>query len=303
MGEPIVHKLPPASVPEPDGPPAEQAPTPTSTPTTKAVARVLGPPALLCPDGTTVDSLREAALELLVYLAVHRDGAALDDIKEALYPDATIHRATQRLATDVANLRNRLRHITGPTADRSDPVINTGGRYHLNPDLIEVDWWTVHDLATSAKHSEDRDERVRFLREALAAYHGVLADGAPYEWLSAHQERTRRAGVALHVALAKERAETDPAEAAHDWDAASSLDPHHEDLAVATMRAHARNHDPEAIRATMRRLRHALDEIDEQPDENTRALAADLLAKLRKIERSDGSGRVAAVLPEHDIDK
>ena len=260
-------------------------PTPTGTPGAKAVVRVLGSPALLYPDGTPVDSLREAALELLVYLAVHRDGAALDDIKEALYPDATIHRATQRLATDVANLRNRIRHILGPAGDRADPVINTGGRYHLNPDLVDVDWWTVHDLATSAKHSEDRDERMRFLREAIEAYHGVLADGAPYEWLSSHQERSRRLGVALHVALAKELADTDPAEAAQHWDAASSLDPHHEDLAVAAIRAHARNHDPDAIRATMRRLRRALDEIDEQPDENTRALVAGLLAKLGNHQR------------------
>ena len=177
--EPADEKPPAAAVPVPGSAPAEPAPTPTGTPGAKAVVRVLGSPALLYPDGTRVDSLREAALELLVYLAVHRDGAALDDIKEALYPDATIHRATQRLATDVANLRNRIRHILGPAGDRADPVINTGGRYHLNADLVDVDWWTVHDLATSAKHSEDRDERMRFLREAIEAYHGVLADGAP----------------------------------------------------------------------------------------------------------------------------
>ena len=165
--EPADEKLPPDPSRRRTMSPPNPWPTPTGTPGTKAVARVLGSPALLYPDGTPVDSLREAALELLVYLAVHRDGAALDDIKEALYPDATIHRATQRLATDVANLRNRVRHISAPTGDRADPVINTGGRYHLNSDLVDVDWWTVHDLATSAKHSEDREERMRFLREAI----------------------------------------------------------------------------------------------------------------------------------------
>jgi DNA-binding SARP family transcriptional activator len=273
-------KLPPGPVPAPASVHDESVPTSAGAPGTKAVARVLGSPALLYPDDTPVDSLREAALELLVYLAVHREGSALDDVKEALYPDATIHRATQRLATDVGNLRNRVRHIAGLGGDRADPVINTGGRYHLNSDLVDVDWWTVQDLATSAKHSEDRDERMRFLHEAIDAYHGVLADGAPYEWLSTHQERSRRLGVALHVALAKELADTDLAEAAQHWDAASSLDPHHEDLAVAAIRAHARNHDAEAVRGTMRRLRRALDEIDEQPDENTRSLVANILAKL-----------------------
>jgi nucleoid-associated protein YgaU len=145
--EPADEKPPAAAVPAPGDVPAEPAPTPTGTPGAKAVVRVLGSPALLHPDGTRVDSLREAALELLVYLAVHRDGAALDDVKEALYPDAAIHRATQRLATDVANLRNRIRHILGPSGDGADPVINTGGRYHLNAYLVDVDWWTVHDLA------------------------------------------------------------------------------------------------------------------------------------------------------------
>jgi hypothetical protein len=77
----------------------------------------------------------------------------------------------------------------------------------------------------------------------------------------------------------------DPGEGAKHWDADGSLDPHHEDLAVAAIRAHARNHDPDAVRATMRRLRRALDEIDEQPDEKTRALVADLLAKLGTHQR------------------
>ena len=230
-----------------------------------------GSPALLYPDGTPVDSLREAALELLVYLAVHRErrrsrrhqGSALPGRHASTAPPNASPPTSPTSATASGT-------SSGLAGDRADPVINTGGRYHLNSDLVDVDWWTVHDLATSAKHSEDRDERMRFLREAIDAYHGRPRRRAPYEWLSSHQERSRRLGVALHVALAKELADTDPAEAAQHWDAASSLDPHHEDLAVAAIRAHARNHDPDAIRATMRRLRRALDEIDEQPDESTR---------------------------------
>jgi hypothetical protein len=35
----------------------------------------------------------------------------------------------------------------------------------------------------------------------------------------------------------------------------------------------------------MRRLRRALDEIDEQPDENTRSLVADLLSKMGNHQR------------------
>jgi hypothetical protein len=191
--EPAAEKPPPVSVPARGGPPRRTRADPTETPGTKAVAHVLGSPALLYPDDTR-GLATGGRPRALVYLAAHREGAPLDDIKEGLYPDATIHCATQRLATDVANLRHRIRHILGAAGDRADPVINTGGRYHLNSDLVDVDWWTVHDLATSAKHSEDNDERIRFLHKAIEAYHAILADGAPYEWLSSHQ-RSRPSAV------------------------------------------------------------------------------------------------------------
>jgi len=244
-------------------------------------ARVLGTPAILLPDGTAVDSVREAALELLTYLAVHRDGAAIDDIKEALYGDATRDRARQRLATDVANLRNRLRHAH-PNRDAddtvADPVINTGGRYHLNPDLIDIDWWDVQDAITRAKNATTQADQQAALDHALGAHHGPLADDRDYDWATRAREHTRRASTWIHAQLATLLADTDPQRAAALLEEACNQDPYDEDLARLALQAHARTGNLAAVKLRMSRLRGALDELDETPDEHTEALARQLTA-------------------------
>src|SRR5262249_53063672 len=106
-------------------------------------ARVLGRPTLITV-GAPKQDLRRRALELLVYLVVHRRGANLTDIKEAFWPDATDRRAGERLQTEAGDLRARIRDAywaanpdLDPGEDKRPPidsVVNTGGRYHLNPD-------------------------------------------------------------------------------------------------------------------------------------------------------------------------
>jgi DNA-binding SARP family transcriptional activator len=248
----------------------------------RAHAQVLGPPALYLLDHTPVDGLREVALELLVYLAVHREGASLDDIKEAVYGDATRKSATQRLQNDVSNLRNRIRHILGITAEDGDPVINTGGHYHLNPDLVSVDWWTVQDALAAATATTDPEQQRSLLQAARDAFGGTLAEDAEYEWVLQDQEHVRRQGVILHTQLAALTGEANPDQAAELLEAACVLDPFNEDLAQSTMRAHARTGNPDAVKARLRALKSALDELDEEPDDATRDLANDLVVGLRR---------------------
>ncbi len=249
----------------------------------RAPAQVLGTPSLYRLDHTPIDGLREVALELLVYLAVHRDGASLEDIKEAIYGDATRERAKQRLQTDVGNLRNRIRHILGITPkQRGDPVINTGGHYHLNPDLIDVDWWRVQDALAQATATTDPALREAALWRARDAFHGPLAEGAEYEWILQDQEHARRQGVIIHTQLAALLADADPQQAAQCYEAAAALDPYNEDLAQAAMRAHAATGDAEAIKDRLRALRTALDDLDEEPDDATVQLATNLIVRLRK---------------------
>jgi two-component SAPR family response regulator len=256
--------------------------------------RVLGHPAVLGRDGAPVGSVREAALELLVYLAVHRDGVSVDAVKEAVYGDATRARAAQRLSTDLANLRNRIRYAAG-VEHGMNPVVNTGGRYRLDASLVEVDWWTVQAAVRRLREAADDDARVEALRNGLAAFHGVLAEGANYEWLSEYQESSRRLGVGLHVRLAVLLGDREPQEAAGLLEGACDLDPYDEDLAVRAMSAHARLGDGDAVRGRWRQLRAALTELGESPDAATKDLVATLL--------TSGSPAPAAPAPSSRPDR
>jgi len=275
------------------GPPPVGPPRDDTTPAAAAAAgtgrvrvpvRVLGRPALGT-DGVPGQPLRRRAQELLVYLAVHRAGANLPDIKEAFWPDASNRRAGERLQTEVGDLRRRIRYAyrgintdTGPE-EQVQPVVNTGGRYHLNPDLVDVDWWSVQDALAATTHMA---HRVEHLRRAVEAFHGPLAEGCGYDWLPEMEEHVRRRGIIAYTQLAQLVADTDPQEAARLLDQATVLDRYNEDLARAAMRAHTRLRDADAVRAQLHRIRAALDDIDLEPDEQTTTLATDLLRQITK---------------------
>jgi hypothetical protein len=196
--------------PDPGGdPPPEPAPAdagahtgllagpsdPASPP--PVAVRVLGRPAVLDRDGRPSPGIRSKALELLVYLAVNRHGADLRDIMEALFPDATIRRASERLSTVVADLRKHIRRAatTGgeqPLRDRLEPIPNTGSRYHLDPAIVHVDWWTALDHYHVVTGCTDNDQRLAHLTAAIDAADGALAEGVDYDWVDTDREAVRR---------------------------------------------------------------------------------------------------------------
>ena len=119
--------------------------------------------------------LRAKSIELLVYLAIHRDGVPLDQIIEAVWPGVPAQRAAQRLSTCLANLRTIIRAAL-PTTDpdaKAEPIVNTGGHYHLAPAIIDVDWWQLLDEQATT------DTSAAALKEG---WH-LLADRCDYPWL------------------------------------------------------------------------------------------------------------------------
>ncbi|MFV2104543.1 BTAD domain-containing putative transcriptional regulator [Micromonospora sp. LOL_024] len=266
---------------------ARQSPTDSPEPPTPAAdrtqpkvrVRILGSPAIIGADGTPVTGVRRASYELLTYLAVHRDGADIADIEVAMTPDATPRRARDRLSTNVANLRNRLTTAAGlnPGDDTHTfkPVVNPGGRYYLDPNLVDIDWWRVLDATSRAGRTTDRQAQREALEEAVSNWGGLLHHD--YEWSDGPQHTCRQVGVNIHARLAVLVADTDPARARNLLDAACTIDPINEEIARLAMTAHSQTGDTAAVRTRLTALTQALQTIDEEPAEETRRLARRLL--------------------------
>jgi nucleoid-associated protein YgaU/two-component SAPR family response regulator len=241
--------------------------------------RVLGRAAVEDTDGNPVSGLRATAAHLLVFLACHRDGANIPDVQEAIWPEATLRRAGQRLSTTVANLRWALRTAAALSAEEAgdwQPVVNTGGRYHLNPDCVQVDWWQVRDAAAKAAASSDAAIRRAALTEAVDVWGGLVYDNK-YEWIDPYLHTCRQYGLAIHTQLAELVADTDPQQARNLLDAAADIDPLNEQVACLAMRAHARLGETTAIKQRLATLTRALDEVDVEVDDATRELAGNLI--------------------------
>ncbi|WP_433304391.1 BTAD domain-containing putative transcriptional regulator [Actinoplanes sp. CA-030573] len=260
---PIAHP-PPAAAPADEPTPVASSPVPV---------HLFGPPTIFQYDGSAITGLRHHARELLVYLAVHRGGANLPDIMEAFWPNATMRRAAQRLSTEVADLR---RHLRQAADNRSiQPVVNTGGRYHLDPDLLDIDLWRFIDILRRLQHA-DTAARPALLQQACDSGTAPLADGYRYEWVDSVREQLRRDRIRVRVELAQLVGRDDPAAAADLLAAAAALDPADEELAQRLMRALAAANSSAAVPGVLEQLRAALHNIDEQPSEATVTLAARL---------------------------
>jgi two-component SAPR family response regulator len=157
------------------------------------------------------------------------------------------------------------------------PVVNTGSRYRLDADLLDIDTWTLADALSQAAATTDPADRIAALRRAADAHTGTLADGCDYDWIDQAREQHRRYGIRARIHLADLLAATDPHEAATLTHAAAELDPYNDELARHAMRAAARIGDTPAVRGHLNQLRAALDEIDEEPSAETLALATQLL--------------------------
>jgi DNA-binding SARP family transcriptional activator len=219
---------------------------------------------------------------------VHRNGANLSQIMEAFWPDAKVRRAAERLSTEVSNLRGHIRQAAG---DKDiQPVVNSGSRYHLDGELVDVDVWRLVDALRPGVAATEPAARIAALREAIDAHTGVLAEGHDYDWIEPAREQLRRNGIRARVSLAELLAEPDPHTAAQLTRAAAALDPINEDLTRQAMRALARIGDIAAIRAQLHQLRAALEDIDEAPSDETITLAAHLERQISGGGRAERDG-------------
>ncbi|BCB89332.1 hypothetical protein [Phytohabitans suffuscus] len=110
-------------------------------------------------------------------------------------------------------------------------MINTGGRYHLNPDLLDIDVWRLVDALRQAGAATDPTARINALQQVVDADTGDLSAGFDYDWIDRPREQLRRQGFRARLHLADLLAGTDPRQAADLAKAAATLEPYNRGVA------------------------------------------------------------------------
>jgi len=266
----------PAKLPEPDrsGPPAGEP-----SPARPVEVRLLGPLQVRLHGRQLTKGLRTKAPELLAYLLVHPAGVTRDAAIEALWPELDPDRGVAWFKAVLGNLRRAL----GPAAAANTAVIaRVGDRYQANPDLIGCDLWRFQRALATAGAATDPAAKSAALKQALAAYHGDLMDGADYDWALTEREDLRRQAISAARRLADLHQQTGDHERALDaLEQAVRWDPYHEELYQRIMRVQARLGRAEEIRRTYRRLELRMADLDDDPSQPTRQLRDQLLRAAR----------------------
>ncbi|MCX2948973.1 BTAD domain-containing putative transcriptional regulator [Lentzea sp. NEAU-D7] len=238
--------------------------------------RLLGVPALHWPDTEhdVTAAIQPRLRELVVFLAVHPEGTTREALVNALWPANTSDKTNNALNTALSRLRNAMAKATRGTI--TDIAIVGGGRYRLDPDLVEVDYWHLDRAITARRSASTAQERIDAYREVVNLYTGPLAEGIESEWLEPVREAVRRDVIDAAAALAHALREVDPEQTLELLERARTFDPHNELLYRDIMRLQGRLGRLEAIPRTLALLTSKLAEIDDEPSPEATWLAANL---------------------------
>ena len=227
--------------------------------------------------------------ELLVFLALHPDGVHRDTLVGALWADNPPARPTNALNTALSRLRRSLSEATGAVV--GDITTVGEGRYQLDPDLVDVDYWRLGDAVAARRVASSGSERIAAYQRVVDCYGGILAEGMDTEWIDAAREATRRDGIDAVAALARALVDSDPQRTLDLLETARAFDPHNELLYRDIMRLQERLGHLDAIPRTLTLLGTRLAEIGEAPTADSRSLAA------RLQRRHDAAGTDTARIP------
>jgi DNA-binding SARP family transcriptional activator len=188
------------------------------------------------------------AESLLAYLLLHRDAPQpRQRLAFVLWPDSTEPQAR----TNLRHLLHTLRHAL-PNADRYIDVTSRTLQWRTDaPFWLDV---AAFEDALARAGSEDGDDAVAALHDAVETYTGDLLEGSYDEWLFEHRERLRQRYLDALERLARLLEERgDPAQALPYAERLLRHDP----LREETCRLLMRLHDARGNRAQALRVYHA----------------------------------------------
>jgi DNA-binding SARP family transcriptional activator len=149
------------------------------------------------------------------------------------------------------------------------------GRYRLDPYTITVDLWQMLAAIGRANTAPDDHAALTALREAADLYGGDFAANQDRAWVTDYQTTHRNQILNVYSRIAELLEADQPDAAIAALDQALTHDPVNEELYQRIMRVQGRQHRPDAVRRTMRRLENQLAELGgAEPSEATRRVAA-----------------------------
>jgi DNA-binding SARP family transcriptional activator len=252
-------------------------PTPTGQRPAPVRLSVLGPLTLATEAGAISSGVRSGSLAVLALLAAHPAGRTLEQLADDLHPNAEPDAGTNRVHTDIVAARTVLRETTGITG-RGRFIVHggaRGGRYRIDPDLVEVDLWRMLSAIDRAnKANDDETAALAALQEAAQLYGGDFAAGQDRAWALDYATTYRHQILNVYARIAELLEADHPDQAVAALETAIALDPVNEELYQRLMRIHGRQHRPDAVRRTLRLLEDRLAGIGEaEPSEATRRVA------------------------------
>ncbi|MEU4763117.1 BTAD domain-containing putative transcriptional regulator [Actinosynnema sp. NPDC023794] len=201
--------------------------------------------------------------KLLVFLGLHPDGAGREALIAALWATSPPERTTNAMNTGLSRPRRALTTATGGAL--SDVVLVGEGRFRLDPDLVEVDYWSFGAAVTARRTAATDHQRIEAHRRIVDSYLGPLADGMSTDWIETAREAIRRDAIDAVAALAGALVEHAPQQTLDLLEIARTFDPHNELIYRDIMRLQERLGQLDAIPRTLTLLATRLAEVDDRP--------------------------------------
>jgi len=236
--------------------------------------RVLGPVTAATEAGPVTTGMRSGSYTVFALLAAHPAGRTLDQLAAAMHPGTDPTVAVKRVRTDITSARRVLRTATG----RDEPMFivydPATGLYRLDPATVAVDLWQMLTAIDQAMTTDDDMAALAALRQATNLYGGDFADGHDHAGAVDYATSYRHQILTAYARIAEILESDHPDQAVAALERAVELDPVNEELYQRIMRIHGRQHRPDAVRRTLRRLEQRLaDLLDAEPSQATRRVA------------------------------